>query len=97
MTLNNCGTKNETPTDVILGQIGTIDEAIQNLQASLNALTSEINPDATTWRDVSKFAHVEDIAREVIARYEATQSAIHADRFWRPAVGNPNFVKSQRP
>jgi len=40
------------------------------LQGDLDAMTSDIDPDTESWRDVSKFAHVAEMARGVIERYE---------------------------
>jgi len=58
------------PTDVIFHQHSTILKAIALLQGDLDAMTSDIDPDTESWRDVSKFAHVAEMARGVIERYE---------------------------
>ena len=44
-------------------------EAIRLLQTDLDAMTSEISPETESWRDVSRYAHVAEIARSVITRY----------------------------
>jgi len=63
-------TPTQTAADVIFDQHSTILEAIALLQGDLDAMTSDIDPDTESWRDVSKFAHVAEMARGVIERYE---------------------------
>ena len=63
-------TATQAPADVIFDQHSTILEAIALLQGDLDAMTSDIDPDTESWRDVSKFAHVAEMARGIIERYE---------------------------
>jgi len=55
---------------VIQNQHMTIQEAIALLQADLDAMTSTIHPDTPNWGDVSRFAHVADMAGGIIEQYE---------------------------
>lgn len=59
-----------TASDVIADQHSTIREAIALFQIELDAMTSCVDPDTESWRDVSKFAHVADMARDVVESYE---------------------------
>ena len=63
-------TPTQLPADVIFDQHSAILEAIALLQGDLDAMTSDIDPDTESWRDVSKFAHVAEMARGIIERYE---------------------------
>jgi len=60
----------QAASEVIWDQHVTICKAIAYLQNDVDAMTSEIHPDTTSWRDVSKYAHVADIAAGIVARYE---------------------------
>ena len=63
-------TQKQTACEVVQEQHATILKAIQLLQGDLDVMTSEISPSTESWLDVSKFAHVADIARGIIERYD---------------------------
>jgi hypothetical protein len=57
------------PAEALLTQQVKITRAIELLQGSYN-MTSVVNPNDATWADVMRFAHVADLANEIISRYE---------------------------
>lgn len=56
--------------DAATRQLIDIKEAIDLLTGKANELMDHINPNAATWQDVAKFAHVHDCAKEVIERLQ---------------------------
>ena len=57
------------PGEMIESQAETIGKAIDLLTASLDKLTQEISPHTDSWRDVSRFADVADLAGKVLEHY----------------------------
>lgn len=58
----------KTPAESVKKQHQAILNAIQALQAQLDKMTGEIDPETTSWADANKFGHVADIADQVIER-----------------------------
>lgn len=64
-----------TPSEAVSAQHVTISQAIQLLQNELDSMTDGRDPDdavirTESWQDVSKYAHIADMARGIIARFE---------------------------
>jgi hypothetical protein len=63
-------TNEKTASEVVQEQHAAILHAIQLLQNDLNEMTSKISPTTESWRDVVEYAHVAEMARGIIERYE---------------------------
>ncbi len=53
-----------TAADAVQEQHALISASIEYLQSKLD----EMNPETTSWKEVSRFAYVADMAREIIAK-----------------------------
>ena len=58
------------PVDFCSQQQAVVQEAIERLQALLGEMTSTVNPESATWRDVSQFAGQTDAVRGMIERLD---------------------------
>jgi hypothetical protein len=47
-------------TDTVLSQLATIRAAIAKLQAAVDDVTDSVDPENTTWQDVSRLAQIVD-------------------------------------
>ena len=78
--------------EALLIQQANITRAIELLQGSVDKLTSQVNPDAATWADVGRFAHVAEPASAVATARESygeVQGIVHA--FFKEA--SPPYLK----
>lgn len=62
--------KHETAAEAVQRQQVAISEAARLLTESFNEMVDTIDPGTEDWGDVAEFAHIAEMAREVIARYE---------------------------
>lgn len=59
-------TAKQTPAQAIQEQHATILQAIEMLQAQADRMTSEVNPENPSWRDVCRFGQVVAAAQGAI-------------------------------
>ncbi len=60
----------QTPADVVQNQHLDIRQAIELLQADLEAMTDEVGTAPKSWADVSKLSRAADLSRFIIEAYE---------------------------
>jgi len=63
-------TEQRTAGQVVQEQNIIILRAIQLMQQDLREMDSTISPETDNWGDVSKYAHVADIAHMIVRRHE---------------------------
>ena len=63
----------QTPTEAIMIQIATIQEAINELQEAINETVGSVDPDNATWADVSKLAWFVDAVKRADLRQFAVE------------------------
>lgn len=52
-----------TPTEFMMRQISILAEARDKLQRAIDNVTSVVNPDEATWKDVTILAHIVDAVK----------------------------------